>query len=52
MGITIGTGTDIAIEASDVTLVKGDLSAVVSAVKLSNSHIQEDQAESLLSVLL
>ncbi len=52
VGIAIGTGTDIAIEASDVTLVRGDLSAAVSAVKLSNSHIQEDQAESLLSVLL
>lgn len=35
VGIAIGTGTDIAIEASDVTLVRGDLSAAVSAVKLS-----------------
>jgi Cu+-exporting ATPase len=35
VGIAIGTGTDIAIEASDVTLVRGNLSGVVSAVKLS-----------------
>ena len=35
VGIAIGTGTDIAIESSDITLVRGDLSAVVSAVKLS-----------------
>ena len=35
VGIAIGTGTDIAIESSDITLVRGDLSAIVSAVKLS-----------------
>ncbi len=35
VGIAIGTGTDIAIESSDVTLVRGDLSSVVTAVKLS-----------------
>ena len=36
VGIAIGTGTDIAIESSDLTLVRGELSAVVSAFKLSN----------------
>ena len=35
VGFAIGTGTDIAIEASDVTLISGDLTAVVSAIDLS-----------------
>ena len=37
VGIAIGTGTDIAIESSDITLVSGELSAVVAAVKLSRA---------------
>jgi len=35
VGVALGTGTDIAIESSDVTLVRGDLTAVVVAVNLS-----------------
>ncbi len=37
VGVAMGTGTDIAIEAGDVILVRGDLSGLVSAVKLSNA---------------
>jgi Cu+-exporting ATPase len=37
VGIAIGTGTDVAIESGDLVLVKGDLSAVVKAVKLSRA---------------
>jgi Cu+-exporting ATPase len=35
LGIAMGTGTDIAIEASDLTLVRGDLRAVADAIRLS-----------------
>ncbi len=35
VGIAIGTGTDIAIESSDITLVRGDLSSVIIALNLS-----------------
>lgn len=41
VGIAIGTGTDIAIEASDVTLVSGELSAVVKAIKLSRATFKK-----------
>jgi Cu+-exporting ATPase len=41
VGIAIGTGTDIAIEASDVTLVRGEISGVVSAVKLSKATFRK-----------
>jgi Cu+-exporting ATPase len=35
LGISLGTGTDVAIEASDLTLVRGDLTAAADAIRLS-----------------
>ncbi|NGY60191.1 copper-translocating P-type ATPase [Lentzea sp. NEAU-D13] len=35
LGLAMGTGTDVAIEASDLTLVRGDLNAAVDAIRLS-----------------
>ena len=40
LGIAIGTGTDIAIESSDITLVKGNLNSVVAAIDLSRKTIR------------
>lgn len=39
VGFSIGTGTDVAVEASDVTLIRGDLSGVVTAVELSRRTV-------------
>jgi Cu+-exporting ATPase len=40
VGIAVGTGADIAVEASDVTLMRGDLSAVADAVALARQTMR------------
>ncbi len=40
-GIALGTGTDVAIEAADITLVSGDLSGVIKALKLSRATFRK-----------
>ncbi len=43
VGIAIGTGTDIAIEAADITLISGELTGAVSAIALSKATIRNIQ---------
>ncbi len=40
LGLSIGTGTDVAIEASDLTLVSGDLVATADAIRLSRATLR------------
>ncbi len=40
VGFAIGTGTDVAIEASDVTLIKGSLQGVVTAIEISRATMR------------
>ncbi len=52
LGLAIGTGTDVAIEASDLTLVSGDLRAVVRRDPALPPRARHDQGEPLLGVRL
>ncbi|MDX6237263.1 MAG: P-type Cu+ transporter [Kribbellaceae bacterium] len=40
LGLSMGTGTDVAIEASDLTLVRGDLRSAADAIRLSRSTLR------------
>ena len=51
VGIAMGTGTDVAIESSGVTLVKGDLRGIVKAVKLSR-HTMRNIRQNLFFALI
>ena len=44
LGIAIGTGTDVAIEASDITLVSGDLRAAADAIRLARRTLRTIKA--------
>lgn len=41
IGIALGTGTDVAIESSDITLMTGDLKKIVSAIQLSKATMRK-----------
>ncbi|MDM9580492.1 heavy metal translocating P-type ATPase [Nostoc sp. GT001] len=43
VGMAIGTGTDVAIAASDITLISGDLRSIVTAIQLSRATIRNIQ---------
>jgi len=40
LGLSIGTGTDVAIEASDLSLISGDLTAAADAIRLSRATLR------------
>ena len=52
VSFAIGAGSDIAIEAADITLVRNDLDAVVDAILLSRATLAQDPPEPVLRLRL
>ncbi len=52
LGLAMGTGTDVAIEASDLTLVRGDLRLAADAIRLSRRTLRDHPGEPVLGVRL
>ena len=52
LGLAMGTGTDVAIEASDLTLVRGDLRAAADAIRLSRRTLGDHQGQPVLGLRL
>ena len=50
IGIAMGTGTDIAIESSDITLIKGDLTDIVKAKQLSENVMQNIKQKPIVCI--
>src|SRR5207302_7020840 len=51
VGIAMGTGTDVAIQSAGITLVKGDLRAIIRAIHLSRATMRNIRQNLLLAFL-
>ena len=51
VGVALGTGTDVAVEASDITLIRGDLRAVVTSFELARRTIRTIRSNLFLAFI-